>query len=81
MRSVSSWRVIDAKILLMCMSHWSRGMSMASDSAEDLQELQRLLGEAKRPRVQALLSTEITNLEKVSLSVTDAVQFGCLGVF
>lgn len=33
--------------------------------ADDLEELRRLLHDAKRPRVQNLLSTEIANLEKV----------------
>jgi hypothetical protein len=38
---------------------------MASNLANDLHELRRLLREAKRPRVQAFLSNEIANLEKV----------------
>lgn len=38
---------------------------MASDLLEDLQELRKLLELAKRPHVQALLSNEISNLEKV----------------
>jgi calcyclin binding protein len=43
---------------------------MASDLADDLQELRQLLGEAKRPRVQALLSSEISSWEK-QLSVEE----------
>lgn len=38
---------------------------MAANMADDLEELRRLLHDAKRPRVQNLLSTEIANLEKV----------------
>ncbi|KAG0581570.1 hypothetical protein KC19_4G261900 [Ceratodon purpureus] len=37
---------------------------MASELADDLLELRQLLGEAKRPRIQALLSNEIAVLEK-----------------
>lgn len=39
--------------------------AMAANMADDLEELRRLLHDAKRPRVQNLLSTEIANLEKV----------------
>lgn len=37
---------------------------MAADVGEDLFELRRLLGDAKRPRVRELLSNEIANLSK-----------------
>lgn len=43
---------------------------MASDLLEDLQELRKLLELAKRPHVQALLSNEISNLEKVTSSTS-----------
>ena len=46
---------------------------MASDLADDLHELQQLLGETKQPHIQALLSNKIANLEKVLLSVIDVV--------
>lgn len=49
---------------------------MALDLADDLKELRQLLREAKRPRVQALLSNEISMLEKVSLFVVYAAQIG-----
>ena len=62
------------------MSHWSIGKKMASNLADDLQELQRLLREAKRPCVQAFLLNEIANLEKVLSFVTDVVQIGGHGV-
>jgi len=42
--------------------------------ADDLEELRRLLHDAKRPRVQNLLSTEIANLEKVQQSTNAAVE-------
>lgn len=54
---------------------------MASDLTEDLVELRQLLGDAKRPRVQALLSNEISNLEKVSSYVIDVLQIGGREVF
>lgn len=38
---------------------------MADDLALDLQELRKLQSIAKRPRVLSLISSEITNLEKV----------------
>lgn len=53
---------------------------MASNLADDLQELRRLLREAKRPCVQAFLLNEIANLEKVLSFVTDVVQIGGHGV-
>jgi calcyclin binding protein len=37
---------------------------MTTESADDIHELRELLSQAKRPRVQTLLSNEIANLEK-----------------
>ncbi|XP_027347566.1 calcyclin-binding protein-like isoform X2 [Abrus precatorius] len=45
---------------------------MAEDLALDLEELRRLQGMAKRPRILSLLSSEICNLEKLSSEATSA---------
>jgi hypothetical protein len=39
--------------------------AMAADIVGDIQELRQLLHSAKRPRVQSLLSSHISGLEKV----------------
>lgn len=39
--------------------------AMAADIVGDIQELRQLLHYAKRPRVQSLLSSHISGLEKV----------------
>ena len=59
------WRVGD----LGCRCSGVERGDMASELADDLLELRQLLGEAKRPRIQALLSNEIAVLEKVLLVV------------
>eukprot|EP00246_Nothoceros_aenigmaticus_P012572 TRINITY_DN3967_c0_g1_i4.p2 TRINITY_DN3967_c0_g1~~TRINITY_DN3967_c0_g1_i4.p2 ORF type:complete len:261 (+),score=59.06 TRINITY_DN3967_c0_g1_i4:222-1004(+) len=46
---------------------------MAADVGEDLFELRRLLGEAKRPRVRQMLSDEIENLSKSQLGTAEVV--------
>ncbi len=42
------------------------GRMAGAVTQDDIEELRRLLQEAKRPRVQSILSSQISTLEKVS---------------
>ncbi|CAK9262316.1 unnamed protein product [Sphagnum jensenii] len=48
--------------------------AMAADIVGDIQELRQLLHYAKRPRVQSLLSSHISSLQKICIPLEGAFQ-------